>query len=122
MNQSNPKKQEEKTGDGKNIVKTEHADGRKDVEVQVNSLDVDLSDPRNKKAKEVIEERILPKIAQKQVTVTVIHTPTLDYASFVCQRQHVRDYTINLIDAKGGERSEYCAVENDGDSIKVTSV
>ena len=48
--------QEETVIEGKTITTTEHKDGRKDVHIEVQSLDVDLSDPSNAAAKKKIEE------------------------------------------------------------------
>lgn len=112
----------EYTKEGKRIEVKEHANGRRDTTVEVNSLQVDMSDPRNAKAKEVIERDVLPAIANKQITVTVIYKPTNEHASFVCARKNVHEYAMRIVSAKGGETNDYCLVENDGDNIAVTSL
>lgn len=110
------------TETGKRIETREHADGRKDVTVEVKSLDVDLSDPANAEAKKVIEEQVLPALAQRQVTVTVIHKPTNDSASFVCSVVKVREYAEKVVAQRGGDKSEYCLVQHDGESVTVTTL
>lgn len=115
-------KQEEKVVDGKTITTTEHESGRKDVHIEVQSLDVDLSDPSNAAAKKKIEEEILPAVANKEILVTVIHKPTNDSASFVCFRKNVRDYAEKVVKQRGGDVSEYCVVQNDDGAVTVTTL
>lgn len=112
----------EKTALGKNINTMEHDNGRKDVTIEVNSLDVDLDDPTNAAAKQVIEEKVLPAIANQQITVTVIHKPTNDSASFVCSRQNVREYAEKVVAKRGGDQAEYCLVQHDGENVIVTTL
>lgn len=129
------KNKETTTPDGKKITITEHEDGRRDVKVEVNSLDVDMSDPRNAHAKEVIERDILPNVSEQKITCTLIHKPTNDYFSFVTSRKNVRanmevavkqhhDMKWAGVDtSREVDKTEYCLVENDGNGkIIVTSL
>lgn len=116
------------TPDGKVITKTEREDGSKDVAIEVQSLDVDLSDPENAAAKKEIEEKVLPAIADAQITCTLIHKPTNDHASFVCARKSVAANAEVFVKKHAGVFSphvlkDYCLVENDGNgNISVTSL
>lgn len=107
---------------GKNIETREHEDGRKDVVIQVHSLDVDLNEPGNAEAKQFIEEKVLPALAKKRITVTVIHKPTNDSFSFVCHLPEVREYAERVARSRGGEFSDYCVVQHDGETVSVTSL
>lgn len=117
---------------GKNVRRKEHPDGRVDTTIEVSSLQVDMKDPRNAKAKEVIERDVLPAIANQGVTVTLIHKPSNDNASFHCKRKDVRENAMRLVNVRhqvpeGSEPTnlilaEYCLVENDGKEIKVTTL
>ena len=118
------------TDDGKVIENKQHPDGRKDVTVQVNRLNVKETDPATMAAKEVIEKKILPELANQKVTCTLIHKPTNDHFSFVTSRKNIRANTDVSLKAHaqkmgvtGINREEYCVVENDGDGhITVSSV
>lgn len=120
----------ETTQDGKEITHTEHPDGRKDVNIKVKSLDVDLKDPRNAHAKKVIESKVLPKVGEKTVTCTLIHKPTNAHFSFVCKRKNVLTYSKQLITEHAGTKElteeilkDFVQVENEGGGmIKVTSI
>jgi hypothetical protein len=122
-------KTRETTDDGKVIENTQHPDGRKDVTVQVNRLDVNETDEATVKAKEHIEEKILPEIANQKMTCTLIHKPTNDHFSFVTSRKNVKANTDVSVKAHaqkmgttGINREEYCLVENDGNGhITVSS-
>jgi len=115
-------KQEEKVVDGKTITTTEHESGRKDVHIEVQSLDVDLSDPSNAAAKKKIEEEILPAVANKEILVTVIHKPSNDSVSFICKRMNVRRYAEQVAQKRGGTSNDYCVVQNDDGAVTVTTL
>lgn len=119
----------EQTKAGKTFSETFYPDGRKDVTVKVNSLDVDMSDPRNAEAKKVIEKRILPKIADKKLIVTLIHTPTRDHFTFICARKNVRANAEVAVKKHAGvfaphALKDYMLVEHDVEAkeVKVTSI
>lgn len=112
----------EQTVAGKRIETTVHEDGRRDVTIGVNTLDVEAKDPETAAAKQIIEDKVLPAIANKQITVTVIHKPTTDSASFVCARKNVYEYALKVVKERGGDTSEYCLVQYDGDSVMVTTL
>lgn len=102
----------ETTTDGKVITKTEHPDGRKDVHIEVNSLNVKEDDPATLKAKEVIEKEVIPKLADALVLVVVIHKPTNEHAERIVKVPMVRKFAEAIITARGGEPSEYVIVEH----------
>lgn len=111
-----------KTEAGKTIKMTKHEDGRQDVTVEVNSIDVNPQDESTAKAKEVIDTRVLPAIADALIVVTVIHKPTNDHATFRCKRKDVRQNAEELVKVRGGELAEYCLVQNDGENVTVTTL
>lgn len=128
------KTNESTTPDGKKITTTEHDSGRRDVKIEVNSLDVDMSDPRNAEAKKVIEEKILPKVGDKLLTCTLIHKPTNEHVTFIAKRKNVRDYAIKMMVEHDKQRESgnggnpyldhYCIVEHDVEAkeVKVSSI
>lgn len=109
-----------KTEAGKTIKMTKHEDGRQDVTVEVNSIDVSPQDESTAMAKEVIDTKILPAITDAIIVVTVIHKPTNDHATFRCKRKDVRQNAEDLIKVRGGDFSEYCVVQNDGTDVTVS--
>lgn len=76
----------------KEITHTTHPDGRKDVKISVNRLDVDAQDQATKDAKEVIENKVLPKLAETPVIVVVLHKPTNQHSEKIVPLKHVRAY------------------------------
>lgn len=82
----------------KEIKVTEHPDGRKDVKISVNRLDVDAQDQATKDAKEVIENKVLPKLAETPVLVILIHKPTGNFASKYVALKHVRAFAEAAIE------------------------
>lgn len=129
----------ETTPEGKIIRNETKEDGSKHVHIEVNALDVDMSDPANVKAKEYIEGQVIPALANADVLVTVIHKPTNESTSKLVKLPQVRAYAEAVVDAhikrnhpevSGTDpeiialRAEYCVVENhikDG-NVKVTSL
>lgn len=77
---------------GKDITETTHQDGRKDVNIRVNMLDVDAKDEATIKAKEVIESEIIPKLAEASVLVVVIHKPSNLFTAKIVKLPHVRAF------------------------------
>ena len=112
----------EQTPLGKRIQTMEHADGRKDVTVEVNTLDVNPEDEATAKAKQVIEEQILPAVANQPILVTVIYKPTNDNATFTCARKDVRKNAEELVKLRGGDLEQYILVQNDGVAVTVTTL
>lgn len=82
----------------KQIDVTEHEDGRKDVNIQVNRLDVDVHDEATRHAKDVIENQILPELAKSPVVVIVLHKPTNASAYKVVRLCDVRKYAETAVD------------------------
>jgi len=69
-----------------------HPDGRKDVTIQVNTLNVDENTPEGKKAKEVIENEIIPALANKRVLTVVVHKPSNISTSQTVKLPQVKQY------------------------------
>lgn len=82
----------ETTTDGKVITKTEHPDGRKDVTIGINMLDVKATDEETAQAKKVIEEDILPNMQASMVMVVVIHKPSNQSTSNKVSLPRVREF------------------------------
>lgn len=115
--------QQEKIVDGKTITTTEHEDGRKDVHIEVQSLDVDLSDPSNVAAKKVIEEQVIPTLANKKILVTLIHKPTNEHVNYIAFLPKVRENALKFIAEREDQMLDhYCLVQNDNGEVTVTSL
>lgn len=82
---------------GKRITTTEHPDGRKDVHIEVNMLDVKENDQETLKAKEVIERDILPNIKASMVRVVVIHRHSTKSTSHTVPLPQVRAYATAAV-------------------------
>lgn len=74
------------------IATKEHADGRKDVTISVNKLDIDPQDKETAEAKEIIEKKVLPKLAETPVLAVVVHKTTNQGAHKVVPLKHVRAF------------------------------
>lgn len=88
----------------KEFTETLHADGRKDVVVQVNALDVEETDEATQRAKEAIEKEVFPRLANAEVVVTVIYRhPMQDGYLFSTKKTvkvpHVRKYAESCVQA-----------------------
>lgn len=75
------KKQTKTTPDGKVIEETTHENGTKSVKINVTTVDVPVTDEVTAQAKKVIEERILPELGVRDVTVSVIHKASNSFVS-----------------------------------------
>jgi len=80
------------TPEGKVITTTKHPDGRRDVHIEVNMLDVKDNDPATLAAKDVIEKKIIPELANADVLVVVVHKPTNTEAHKMVKLPHVRAF------------------------------
>lgn len=89
--------EQETSPDGKIITKTTHPDGRKDVHIEVNMLDVKDTDPATLAAKEVIEDKILPNLKASMVQVVVIHRASVQSTSNLVPLPHVRKYAETAV-------------------------
>ena len=86
--------------DGKVIRTTEHEDGRKDVNIGIETLDVDRSDPDTAAAAEILERDVLPEVmpaaiqelADEKVHVLVIHTPSHQFSQLIVMRKEVLSF------------------------------
>ena len=91
--------------DGKVIRTTEHEDGRKDVNIGIETLDVDRSDPDTKEAAEILERDVLPKVmpaaikelADEKVHVLVIHNPTHQFSQLIVMRKEVLSFVTQTL-------------------------
>lgn len=124
-------KQDIEEKDGKTTVTTKHEDGRQDVEIKVNRLD--LKDPTPEDL--IAEEKIIDAMSKKIVRVVVIHKPTNESVNFdsplplVRKRAEevVRVYNKRLADKLGVQgaeapRSEFVVVEFEAGQIRVSSI
>ena len=90
---------------GKVIRTTEHEDGRRDVSIGIETLDVDRSDPDTKAAAEILERDVLPKVmpaaikelADEKVQVLVIHTPTHQFSQLIVMRKEVLSFVTQTL-------------------------
>lgn len=118
------------TKTGKVIETTEHEDGRKSVVIHVNSLNLDNPDDGDIAAKKVIEEEVLPKLAETDVLVTVIHRESLLKATVKTKYVKVRQIAEALIDGFPQHSQElhepktkdFIIVEVQGDEVRVTQL
>lgn len=86
--------------EGKAIRTTEHPDGRKDVAIGVETLEVDRNDSDTKKAAEIIEKDVLPKVLPKAmqqlvdepVHILLIHTPSCQFSQLIVKRKEVLSF------------------------------
>lgn len=76
----------------KEITTTNHPDGRKDVHIQVNRLDVNPQDKAGIVAKEAIEKTVFTRLSEQKVLVIVLHKPTNQEAHHVVDLPHVRAF------------------------------
>jgi len=100
------------TPDGKVITKTTHEDGRKDVNIQVNMLDVKETDEATLKAKEHIEKNVIPQLANADVLVVVVHKPTNVFSQRVVKAPHIRKFAEVAVKSHGKPQEEYVIVEH----------
>jgi hypothetical protein len=110
--------------EGKVIRKREHEDGRVDVAIGIETLDVDRSDPKTAEAADILEKDVLPKVmpeavrklADEQVHVLVIHQPTSQLAQLIVKRREVEQYVscalakFKTIDAEAFSVDEFTVV------------
>ncbi len=115
-----------KCNNGKVIEKTEHPDGRQSVTVHVNSLDLNEPTDEDLIAQDIIETKVLQKIGEMPVLVTVIHKESLKFAVVKTTLMNVRKVAQQLIKGFPSENtalvdpSEFIVVENQGDEVRVT--
>lgn len=116
--------------DGKVIETTEHEDGRKAVTVHVNALDIENPDEGDLAAKEIIEKKVLPKLQDRVVLVTVIHKESLMKASVKTKFIKVRQVAETLIagfpqptqELSAPNPKDFIVVEVEGDDVRVTQL
>lgn len=85
--------------DGKSVETTEHPSGRKDVNIGVQMLDVNATDEETAKAKEHIEDVVIPALADADVLVVILHKPTNQHAERIVKAPHVRAYAQATVKA-----------------------
>lgn len=120
----NTKQQVDKTQDGKEIITTEHADGRKDVTIKVNMLNVKENDPATLKAKKHIEDVIIPELANQKVLVIVVHKPDNIFAQKLVKATDVRVFAEAAVKMHGGKPEDYVIVEHNvtNNTVQVSSL
>ena len=118
------------TDKGKRFDFTEHEDGRKDVTVHLNKLDIVPKDAEEAHVKQVIEDAVLPRMEAAMVHVVVVHKPSNKSASKAVPLPQVRAYAEACVKAfnEGRESpapdSAFCIVEVHHDTFltRVTSL
>lgn len=117
--------------DGKEVITTKHEDGRQDVEIKVNRLNIENRTPEDT----IAEEAIIKAMSKKMVRVIVVHKPTNDSTHFECPLPLVRKRAEEVVQAynkmlaeklgvAGAEapKSEFVVVEVDGAIVRVSSL
>lgn len=111
LNPKNAVKETTVQQEGKDITTTEHPSGRKDVHIEVSMLDVKETDEATTKAKQVIEEKVLPKLADADVLVIVVHKHSHEHAERVVKLPHVRAYAEAVLKSYR-ERDPYAQADD----------
>jgi len=83
-----------KEEDGKETITTKHEDGRQDVKITVNRLDLKDPTPEDK----IAEEKIIDALSNTKVGVLVIHAQTRQNIYFTCPIPSVRKNSQMVID------------------------
>lgn len=118
------KKEVKFTDDGKKIEEIHHEDGTKSVKIHVNTLNLKETDEETMKAKEVIEQKILPKIGVRPVIVTVIHTPSRHQASAEISLPYFQSYVKACLQKhpEGHNTEDFIVVVHDGKQVQVMGI
>lgn len=99
-----------------------HEDGRQDVVIQVNKLNIDDTTKEGQEAKRVIEEKIIPELANRIVIVTVIEKSTGEFTSCKIKLPQVRQWAEAVVKSKGGELKDFFIVEHEGEQVRVSTL
>ena len=86
------------SADGKVVENTYDSNGNKSVVVNVKTIDVEETDEATLKAKEAIEKKVIPKLANKIVTAVVVHKPTNKSTSTKIKLTRVREWAKFVVD------------------------
>lgn len=98
-------------GDGKEIEEVKHEDGRQDVNIKVNRLDIE-----NRTEEDTIAEtKIIEALSKKEVLVIIIDKITNDFASFKSPLTEVRSRAEQVIKKRGADAKDYYVVEVEED-------
>jgi hypothetical protein len=118
----------EDAGDGKLTVTTSHEDGRQDVEIQVQRLDIENRTPEDTAA----EAAILGAMSKKIVRVVVLHKPSNEFASFNSPLPEVRARAEGVVKKHMGwqegdvfytkTNGDYAIIEYDADQVRVSKL
>lgn len=79
-------------------IDTHEREGGRDVIIKVNRLDINPKDEATKRAVDVIEDKILPKLAEQPVLVVVVHKPSNKMSHKIVKLKQVRAYAEAAID------------------------
>lgn len=102
---------------------TKHKGGRQDVTIRVGTLNVDEKTSAGKKAKEFIEKKIIPELANRVVVVTVIQKSTGHFTSSKVKLPRVREWANAVIKTKPTNiEHDFMIVEHEGDQVRVSSL
>lgn len=114
----------------KEIEVTKHEDGRQSVTVHVNSLDLNEPTDEDLIAQDIIETKVLQKIGETPVLVTVIHKESLKFATVSTSLMNVRKVAQALINGFPRENtgieplptSDFIVVESSGEDVRVSQL
>lgn len=88
--------------------------------IRVGTLNVDEKTPAGKKAKEVIEKKIIPELANRVVVATVIQKSTGHFTSAKIKLPRVREWAEFVIKNKNGKANDFIIVEHEGNDVRVS--
>lgn len=88
-----PTHEVEEHGDGKRTITTRHEDGRQDVTIEVNRLNLENRTPEDDEA----EAAIIGRLKKERVGVLIIHADTREKVYFTCPLTDVRRHAQRLV-------------------------
>ena len=115
----------------KEITTKVHEDGRKDVHIEVNKLDLDPNNPIDQESKDMIENKVFARLSEQQVLVIVLHKPTNQEAHHVVSLPQVRAFAEVAVRKFLGEDGlyytrldEFAIIQNNltTNTVKVTTL
>lgn len=119
-------KQAEELSETHQVQEIKHEDGRQDVVIQVNRLNVDESTPEGKEAKRIIDEKIIPALAKRVSIVTLIDKETGNYTTCRIQTYKARAWAEAVIKDTGKSEKEFYVVEvelwDEGQQVRVSTL
>ena len=103
--------------------------GRVDIRVEVNTLDIKETDVVSLKAKEIIENKVFKKLASYKVLVVVVNRYSREFSSKVVGTNEVRKFAETVVNGyiKGHPaalKDDFIIVEHhiDNETVNVTKL